>query len=181
MFHGLMVFADFGNKVSITIHDVVLSIPYFLYAHRFFQVYARDDVNPETSARVTIPMANVPDEKPVITLGEDGVSVSFLLMQVLILTSRGKGNKKLRGKPDQNSWIFFHTERRSLEDCKTRPNTRHKMRLAVIWEKALRTDGPTDGHTLASYRDATAHLKKELGNENRFGGWFRHLWKRKGR
>ena len=38
------------------------------------------------------------------------------------------------------------------------------MRLAVIWEKALRTDGPTarrpDGRTdTPSYRDATAHLK----------------------
>ena len=50
------------------------------------------------------------------------------------------------------------------ENIKTRLNTRHKMRLAVIREKALRPDGPTarrtDGRTdTPSYRDATAHLK----------------------
>ena len=37
------------------------------------QVFAHDGVD-ETSARVTVIMANVADEQPVIDLGEDGVS-----------------------------------------------------------------------------------------------------------
>ena len=42
----------------------------------------------------------------------------------------------------------------------TRPNPRRKMRLAGVWEKALRTYGRTDGWTnTSSYRDVTAHLK----------------------
>ena len=40
----------------------------------YFQVYASDGVNPETSSHVTVRMANVPDESPVIEFGEDGVS-----------------------------------------------------------------------------------------------------------
>ena len=54
----------------------------------------------------------------------------------------------------------------------TRPNTRHKMRLARVWEKALptygrtdgRIDGRTDGRTdRPSYRDARTHLKTYYG------------------
>ena len=42
----------------------------------------------------------------------------------------------------------------------TRPDTRHKMLLAGVWEKALRTVWRTDGRTdTPSYRDATSHLK----------------------
>ena len=35
-----------------------------------------------------------------------------------------------------------------LRITETRPNTGRKMRLAGVREKALRTDGWTDGHTL---------------------------------
>ena len=46
----------------------------------------------------------------------------------------------------------------------TRPNTRHKMHLAIIWENALQTDGPTDGGTegwtdTPSYTDGWPNLK----------------------
>ena len=59
---------------------------------------------------------------------------------------------------------------------KTRPDTRHKMRLVCVFltfkNNTGHTDGPTDLRTdlrtdTTSYRDATAHLKIEkycLGN-----------------
>ena len=57
--------------------------------------------------------------------------------------------------------------RRHLRDSVvtiTRPNTRHEMRLADVWEKASRTYGRTNERTdertdTLPYRDATAHLK----------------------
>ena len=73
-------------------------------------------------------------------------------------------------------WIrvsIANESQRKGED-KTRPDTRHKMRLVCVlftFENNTeptdgRTDGPTDRRTdITSYRDATAHLKKESKRE----------------
>ena len=51
----------------------------------------------------------------------------------------------------------------------TLPNSQHTMSLAVIWERALRPDGPTarrtDGHTLLKSCDGAS--KKELNTSAR--------------
>ena len=75
--------------------------------------------------------------------------------------------KKATNQPTDHPtpWFFSPVK---VTNRETRPNTRRSMRLAVVREKALRTDGPMargpdgpmDGRTdLPSYRDATAHLK----------------------
>ena len=62
--------------------------------------------------------------------------------------------------------VFIHAKNDYFSHLVTRPNTRRKMRLAGVCEKALRTYGRTDGRTegrtdTPSYRDATAHLKNK--------------------
>ena len=53
---------------------------------------------------------------------------------------------------------------------KTRPDTRHKMRLVCVLFTFENNTGPsygrTDGHDLL-YRDATAHLKRRRGRRKR--------------
>ena len=64
----------------------------------------------------------------------------------------------------QKILMNWHYSLAFLRFWKTRPNTWHKMHLAVIWEKALWTDGPTDGRTdTSSCGDAMAHLKTPYG------------------
>ena len=43
---------------------------------------------------------------------------------------------------------FLVWKKREILIIETRPSTRRKMRLAGVWEEALRMDGRTDGHTL---------------------------------
>ena len=82
---------------------------------------------------------------------------------VLFSSSSWRPSSALSG-PLKSRKQQLSTNTQQLSGIVTRPNTRRKMRLAVVWEKALRTEGPTDGRTdgrtdTPSYRDATAHLK----------------------
>ena len=63
---------------------------------------------------------------------------------------------------------------------KTRPDTRHKMRLVCVLftfeNNTGYTDGPTDLRTdgrtdTTSYRDATAHLKRDEENVGKIEKW----------
>ena len=101
--------------------------------------------------------------------------------------ARGKARKNLR-KLQNNHYtfrgtcyftdVFSHSSIREREtdggmtetQRKTRPDTRHKMRLVCVLftfeYNTGHTDGPTDGRTdgrtdTTSYTDATAHLKKD--------------------
>ena len=70
--------------------------------------------------------------------------------------SKSRTDGRSMKKPTNNTrgaWKHF--------DTSTRPNTRRKMRLVGVWQKAFRTYGRTDA---PSYRDATAHLKKKRRN-----------------
>ena len=80
----------------------------------------------------------------------------------------GPTDRRTDGRTDTTSY-------RDATAHLTRPDTRHKMRLACVLftfennagqtdlRTDRRTDGPTDGRTdTTSYRDATAHLKRFL-------------------
>ena len=88
-----------------------------------------------------------------------------------IADAPGEPLAKVRRRDDTNiacvlldGWLTdrLETERKRK---KTRPDTRHKMRLVCVlftFEKKTR-DGRADGRTdrRTSYRDATAHLKRK--------------------
>ena len=77
----------------------------------------------------------------------------------------------------QNPIKILDDAKRMMILIRTRPDTRHKMRLVCVLftfeNNTGRTYGPTGGRTdTTSYRDATAHLKTaKKGSHGKLTRW----------